>query len=146
MRFKAGNCARFTSMKPQILSKCQIEHRPGKFSLLFRWQLSSSSRSSRQRRWSKSEMVLSYRFLREGRVIVNSRSVNRRKTRSEWFEFLSCETNGWHDSRILMRHAKYRGVKVLLFSLFSCFRFRYGSVHVKSESLYREYTTSSISQ
>jgi len=101
--------------KTAIVPVCQIEHRPGSFrdSLLFRWQLSGVAR-----RGTKVEEAL-VRVFGEGRVIVNSRSVNRRKIRSEWFEFLSRETNGRRDSGILMRHAiEYQGGESRLFSLF----------------------------
>lgn len=56
-------------------------------------------------------------FREEGRVIVNFRSVNQRKIRSEWFEFLSRETNGRRDSRILMCHTKGTKVACFLYSL-----------------------------
>lgn len=81
-------------------------------SLLFRWQLSGGTRGELDEKCSLVQV-----FGEEGRVIVNSRSVNRRKIRSEWFEFLSRETNGRRDSRILMCHAKGAKVACFLYSL-----------------------------
>lgn len=92
------------------------------------------------KRWregtSGMKKALSYRFREEGRVIVNSRSVNRRKIRSEWFEFLSRETNGRRDSRILMCHTKGAKVACFLYSLALAF---YGRGSHQGRTLPREY-------
>lgn len=90
----------------------QIEHRPGKFSRLLIVSVAIKRRAEQRK-------ALSRRVFGEGRVIVNSRSANRRKIRSEWFEFLSRETDGRRDSGILMRH----GSRGRLFSLFPRSRF-----------------------
>lgn len=98
--------------------RCQIERRPEKFSRLL---IVSMAIKGWREGTSGTEKALSYRFREEGRVIVNSRSVNRRKIRSEWFEFLSRETNGRRDSRILMCHTK--GAKVACFLYFFALAF-----------------------
>lgn len=91
-------------------AKLNVGQKSFRDSLLFRWQLRDGARDERDGE------TLSYRFREEGRVIVNFRSVNRRKIRSEWFEFLSRETNGRRDSRILMCHTKGAKVACFLYS------------------------------
>lgn len=115
-------------------AKLNIGQESFRDSLLFRWQLSAGRNAAK--RFGK---ALSYRVFEEGRVIVNSRSVNRRKIRSEWFEFLSRETNGRHGSGILMRHAKYRGGESRLFSLFPRSRFLWPRCSYQGRTLRREY-------